>query len=68
MAPSDFGLRHSRWRGWLRVHTPNFLYHRFGLAVPKARNCGDHEWYNAGNGMDGCYHCMVERTRLASSN
>ncbi|HEY8951754.1 MAG TPA: hypothetical protein VIP78_04250 [Candidatus Dormibacteraeota bacterium] len=66
MATSDYGT-HVGEDGF-GCHTPNFLYHRFGLAVPKARNCGDHEWYNAGNGMDGCYHCMVERIRLASSN
>jgi hypothetical protein len=63
MAPGDFGLRHSRWRTWLRIHTPNVLYYRLGLAVPKALNCGNHEWHNAGNGIDACYHCRVERPR-----
>ena len=54
-------LRNSRWRGWLRVHTPNFLYYRLGLVVPKARDCGDHEWHNQGDGVDACYHCEVTR-------
>ena len=49
-----------RWRAFLRLHTPNFLYDR-GLMVPKARDCGDHDWHNEGDGMDGCYHCKVIR-------
>lgn len=68
MAPGDFGLRHSRWRTWLRVHTPNVLYYRLGLTVPKARDCGNHEWHNAGDGMEACYHCKVERPSAAASN
>ncbi len=65
MAPGDFGVRHARWRAWLRVHTPDVLYHRFGLVVPKARDCGDHEWHNEGGGMDGCSHCQARRPRPA---
>jgi len=59
MAAGDFGLRHARWRAWIRVHTPDFLYDR-GLIVPKAADCGEHEWHNAGNDIDGCFHCKVE--------
>jgi hypothetical protein len=54
-------LRNSRWRAWIRVHTPNFLYYRLGLAFPRAKDCGDHEWHNGGQGVDVCYHCMTTR-------
>lgn len=64
MGPGDFGLRHSRWRAWVRVHTPDFLYFRLGLVMPNARDCGDHEWHNAGGGIDGCYYCQVERPHV----
>jgi hypothetical protein len=60
MSPT-FGIRHSRWRAWLRVHTPNAIYYRLGLTVPKLRECGAHEWYNADNVVDHCYHCRAER-------
>jgi hypothetical protein len=31
-----------------------------GRFAPKgARDCGAHEWYHAGNGVDRCYHCEV---------
>lgn len=43
------------------MHTPTVLYERFGLVLPKARDCGDHEWHYAGGIRDGCYHC--EQTR-----
>jgi hypothetical protein len=62
MSPT-FGIRHARWRAWLRVHTPRALYFRLGFAVPKARDCGAHEWYNAGNSVENCYHCQAERVR-----
>jgi hypothetical protein len=64
--PGDFGLRHSRWRTWLRVHTPNFIYYRLGVAVSKARDCGDHEWYNADGVIEHCYHCEAERRRKSA--
>ena len=62
--PADlpFSLRHARWRGWLRVHAPNVLYYGLGLVVPKARDCGTHEWHNQGDGIDACYHCEVTRS------
>jgi hypothetical protein len=43
--PADlpFGVRNARWRGWLRVHTPDFLYYRLGFVVPKARDCWNHD-------------------------
>jgi hypothetical protein len=50
-----FSLRNSRWRAWLRVHTP--------LSVPKAKDCGAHDWRNGGQGLDFCLHCEV---RLAT--
>jgi hypothetical protein len=55
--PADlrFSVRNARWRGWLRVHTPDFLYYRLGAVVPKAEDCQNHEWYNQGNGIDACY-------------
>jgi hypothetical protein len=57
----DFGIRHARWRAWLRVRTPDFLYFRADLVVPKAKDCVDHEWSNGGEGMDECYHCKVRQ-------
>ena len=62
MSPT-FGIRHARWRAWLRVHTPNALYYRLDLMVPKARDCGAHEWYNADNVVERCYHCRAQRVR-----
>jgi len=61
VADYPFSVRNARWRTWLRVHTPNVLYYRLGLVVPKARDCGRHEWHNNGDGLDGCYHCDVTR-------
>src|SRR5207244_2580028 len=57
VADHPFSVRNARWRTWLRAHTPNVLYYRLGLVVPKARDCGNHEWHNNGNGIDACYHC-----------
>jgi hypothetical protein len=57
-----FSFRNSRWRTWLRVHTPNVLYFRVGLVVPRARDCGDHDWHNEGDERDACYHCEVTRS------
>ena len=62
MSP-EVGLRHSRWRTWLRGNTPNFLFYRLGVVVPKARDCGDHEWYNSDNVVEHCYHCVAKRPR-----
>lgn len=56
-----FSFRNSRWRTWIRARTPDLLYYRLGWVVPKARNCGNHDWYNDGDGLDGCYHCEVTR-------
>ena len=51
----------------MRGHTPNVLYHRLGLVVPKARDCGDHEWYHSDDVVDRCYHCEVERPTVGWS-
>ena len=56
-----FSIRHARWRTWLRQHTPNWLYFRLGVVFPKARDCGEHDWYYEGRGLDACYHCRVTR-------
>jgi hypothetical protein len=52
----EFSLRHSRWRAWLRMHTPNLLFYRFGLIVHKASDCGHHEVYKQDDTVDACYH------------
>ena len=57
--PLSFG--NSRWRTSLRARTPDLLY-ELGLAIPKAADCGRHDWYNSGNDVDGCYHCRVTRS------
>jgi hypothetical protein len=62
IADRPLSLRNARWRGWLRSRTPNFLYYRLGLVVPKARDCGAHEWHNQGDGVDACYHCEATRS------
>jgi hypothetical protein len=67
MTVGDFGIRHARWRIWLRVHTPGVFYHRLGFVVPKAVDCGDHEWYQSRDGIDDCYHCKVERPSSAAT-
>jgi len=61
VADQPFRIRNARWRAWLRVHTPDFMYCRLGLVVPKTLDCGRHEWYNGGNGIDSCYHCKATR-------
>jgi len=40
VAERPFSVRHARWRAWLRAHTPDLLYYRLGLVVPKAHDCG----------------------------
>jgi hypothetical protein len=62
----EFGIRHSRWRTWIRVHTPTFLYD-LGLVVPKARDCGNHEWHRKDAGFDACYHSTAERPHDATA-
>jgi len=63
----EFGIRNARWRTWLRVRTPNALYDR-GLVVPKARDCGRHEWHNSDDFVEACYHCDQTRSiRSATS-
>lgn len=44
-----------------------FLYDR-GLVIPKVADCGAHEWYNARDGVAGCYHCRVIRPASVVSN
>jgi hypothetical protein len=39
------------------------LYYRLGLVVPKARDCGLHEWHLQDGGTDACYHCRQTRPR-----
>ncbi len=63
---SRFGVRHSRWRAWIRSHTPDVLYYRIGLQVPKAQDCGRHEWYTSDDVVERCYHCLAKRPRSAS--
>jgi hypothetical protein len=60
-------IRHSRWRTWLRRHTPDVLYYRLGFVVPKAHDCGDHDWYDADGIVEHCYHCRAERSRRVAS-
>lgn len=57
-----FSFRHSRWRTWMRAHTPDWLYDR-GLVVPKAQDCGAHQWHNRDDVGDACYHCEATRPR-----
>jgi hypothetical protein len=52
----------ARWRTWLRTRTPTPLYD-LGLVVPKAKDCGSHQWYMLDATLDACYHCEVTRSR-----
>lgn len=61
---SRFGLRHSHWRISLRILVPKRLYD-LGLVVPKARDCGAHDWYNSDGRTEACYHCVAERPRVS---
>jgi hypothetical protein len=58
--PGDGQYRKGRYRvrTWLRGREPNWLYRIW--AIPKGSgDCGNHEFYNAGGGIDRCYHCKV---------
>lgn len=61
VADYPFSIRNSRWRTWLRAHTPTVLYNRLGLVVPKAKDCGNHDWHFRGGAVDACYHCEAIR-------
>lgn len=37
------------------------MLYDLGLVIPKAKNCRQHEWHNAGDQRDACYHCSVVR-------
>lgn len=62
VADQPFSIRHSRWRAWIRARTPSWLYDR-GLVVPKAWDCGAHQWHNRDAVLDACYHCEATRPR-----
>jgi hypothetical protein len=64
VAAGPFSLRNARWRTWLRVHTPDVVYYRLGWVVPKARDCGAHDWHNNGDGTVSCYHCLASRQSI----
>lgn len=45
-----------RARTWIRIHLPHVLSDR----IPKGRyDCGAHDWYNADDVVERCYHCVV---------
>lgn len=54
-----------RLRTWLRLREPGWLYDRW--PVPKgSMDCGNHEFYNADDVIERCYHCEVGvRSRTA---
>jgi hypothetical protein len=42
----------------LRTTLRGILPRWAGRFVPKgSRDCGAHQWYHAGDGLDRCYHC-----------
>lgn len=47
-----------RWRTALRRRTPWVLVNR-GLFAKGERDCGDHEFYNADDVVERCYHCKT---------
>ncbi|GAA2355748.1 hypothetical protein [Dactylosporangium salmoneum] len=54
------GGRHGRFRARtaIRKRLPWFLIN-LGVADKGKTDCGEHEWYNAGDGVAHCYHCVV---------
>lgn len=58
--PGDGTFRQGRYRPRtrLRTHEPGWLYDRW--PVPKgSMDCGNHEFYNADDVVERCYHCEV---------
>jgi hypothetical protein len=54
--PSPHPRGRYRWRTSLRRRLPA----RLGFLAPKGtRDCGDHDWYNADDNVEHCYHCVV---------
>lgn len=53
-----FRLGRYRLRTWLRVHEPGWLY-ALGPIAKGAADCGNHEFYNADDVIERCYHCEV---------
>ena len=47
-----------RVRTRVRRHLPWFLIN-LGIAAQGRQDCGDHEWHNADNVVERCYHCVV---------
>ncbi len=65
--PGEGPFRHGRYRlrTWLRMHEPGWLYEPW--PIPKgSADCGNHEFYNADDAIERCYHCEVgARSRAA---
>lgn len=51
----------SRWRTQLRGNVPWAL----ARLVPKGPDCGAHDWYNADDQVDECYHCRATRPTIS---
>lgn len=49
----------------MRRVLPWFLVNRGVLGKGRA-DCGDHEWYNADDMIERCYHCTVGQRRRLS--
>lgn len=45
-----------RLRTWLRKRLPYVLSDRLPTG---AHDCGEHDWYNADDVVERCYHCRV---------
>ena len=47
-----------RWRTRVRRYLPWFLIN-LGVAAKGKYDCGSHDYYNAADDIDRCYHCEV---------
>ena len=50
-----------RMRTRLRTYLPGWLLN-LGFLDKPAKDCGEHDWYNASDGEAHCYHCAVGRS------
>lgn len=61
MTPYTVVMAKYRGRTWLRGHLPWAIAQH----IPKGHDCGRHDWYLEGDGLDACYHCQVTRPHIA---
>ena len=61
VADDPFTLRNSRWRTWLRAHTPDLPLLPPGPRRSAGQQLRGPRLAQHGDGLDRCYHCKVTR-------